>query len=371
MPGAISADQRDALHRNLGCDLILTGSYLDIAGKVRVDVSLIDAASGQLIGVVSTTDREENLLDLVARAGVEMRSRLRIETPSGSQEAAIRASISSNAEAAQSYFEGLDQLRQRETPEALLSMRKAVAVDPRFALAHSALASAMTLLGKDGEAAVEAKKAFDLSAALPREDRMSIEALYYQSAYQWTKAGSVWRELWDLFPDNIEYGLNLGTVQFDSGAPHEIQTTLARLRLLPEPLRSDPRIDFLEASAFQMLGNFTAAKAANERALKTAHERGSLNLQARALIKKAASEFNLSEFDAALTDTVAARQLFADLGDREGTIDALRYHSLALRSERHLEDSLSESNLALDEARQLGYERLIARILRCPARRCA
>jgi len=50
--------------------------------------------------------------------------------------------------------------------------------DPKYALAHAALSTTWSAQGYDVRARDEAKKAFGLSAGLPRENRLAIEGQY-------------------------------------------------------------------------------------------------------------------------------------------------------------------------------------------------
>lgn len=127
-------------------------------------------------------------------------------------------------------------------------LEKAVAAEPNYALAHSALAAAWSDLGFDGRAQQEAKKAFDLSVKLSREERLSVEGSYHQMAREWNQAAEVYRTLWESFPDNLDYGLRLMAAQVSGGHGKEALATLGALRHLPPPASEDPRIDLAEGS---------------------------------------------------------------------------------------------------------------------------
>ena len=59
------------------------------------------------------------------------------------------------------------------------------------------------------EANKEAKEAFTESSGLSRENRLWIEAQYRYMNGEWDKARKTYKTLFDLHPDNLEYGLNL------------------------------------------------------------------------------------------------------------------------------------------------------------------
>ncbi len=84
----------------------------------------------------------------------------------------IRASSPSNRDAARLYSEGLARLRVFDALEARDLLQRAIAADPKYSLAHSALAEAWSRLGYDKKAQQEAKQAYDLSANLSREEQV-------------------------------------------------------------------------------------------------------------------------------------------------------------------------------------------------------
>jgi tetratricopeptide (TPR) repeat protein len=90
----------------------------------------------------------------------------------------VLASVPANLEAARLYSEGLARLEKLDALAARDLLEKAIAADPNHALSHSGLAQAWAALGYDAKAVEEAKRALDLSANLPREQRLSIEGNY-------------------------------------------------------------------------------------------------------------------------------------------------------------------------------------------------
>ena len=90
----------------------------------------------------------------------------------------MRLSQPSNVDAAKLYSEGLAKLQAFDALAARNLLNKAVAAAPGNAMSHSALAVAWRALGYNNEAKAEAKKAFDLSSNLDREQRLQIEARY-------------------------------------------------------------------------------------------------------------------------------------------------------------------------------------------------
>ena len=175
----IAADALTRIRTTLGTDVIVVGSYLAVGetsgSQIRVDLRVQDAKSGEIIAAVTETGTEAELLTLVSRLGSVLRARLGVGELSASQASGMRASLPSDPVAARAYADGLGQLRRSENLAARDLLLKAIAAEPGYPLAHSALAAAWSALGYDTRAADAAKRAFDLSEKLSREERLSIE----------------------------------------------------------------------------------------------------------------------------------------------------------------------------------------------------
>src|SRR3989441_1578383 len=198
------------IRRNLGTDDVVLGSYVPLgSGQIRLDLRLQDTEAGVTVEAVSEKGSEAHIDDLVGRAGTTLRQRLGAREISSSAYAAVRASLPSNPEAARLYAEGLVKLRLFNAVGAREMLRRAVAADPNYALAHSALAATWSALLYRREAQEEAKKAMDLSANLSREERLWVEGRYRETTNEWDKAVEIYSTLWRVFPDNIDYGFRL------------------------------------------------------------------------------------------------------------------------------------------------------------------
>jgi eukaryotic-like serine/threonine-protein kinase len=328
---SLAGDTLSRVRKNLGTDFVVLGSYVALGkesgGQVRVDLRLQDAQSGETIGVVSETGTEGQLFGLVSTAGAELRKKLGLGEISEADAKTLRATVSSDPEAAKLYAEGLRKLRIFDPLAAKESLEKAVAVDPNYALAHSALATAWSSLGYDGKAADDAKKAVDLSAGLPKEDRLTIEGHYYEATKNWPKAIEVYKTLWTFSPDNLDYGVRLAQVQASGGQAKDALTTIDALRKLPAPDRDDPRIDLAEESADLALSDYKHELASAQNAARKGETQGARQLVARAKLAEGRTLFNLGDPKNSQTASEEAQRLFAATGDRNG--EAMAFHNIA------------------------------------------
>jgi len=331
---------RDSLFRirkNLRTDYVVAGSYATIAGKadgsgdqMTLDLLLQDARSGDTVLAISESGAQSRLSEIVARAGEELRSKLGASAITTAQAAEVATALPSQPEAARLYWEGLARLRVFDALSARDLFLKAVAADPKFALAHSELANAWAQLGYDENARAEAKKAFDLSGSLPREQRLLVEARYREASGEWGKAIDIYRALFEFFPDNLDYGLALAADQVNAGDAKEAVKTVAALQYVPLPLRGDPRIDLANGHVAESLGDFKAVETYTTRAAEKARASGASLLLARALLDRAWAAENLGEFNEADGLVSEATQLYETAHDRKGAADAITVGAIAL-----------------------------------------
>lgn len=326
-PDSLAKDTLARVRKNLGADFVVLGSYVDLGkdagGQIRLDLRLQDARNGETIAPVSVTGTESQLFDLVSKAGAQLREKLGVEAISEAEAGSARAALLTEPEAARLYAGGLAKLRVFDALTARDLLQAAIAADPKYALAHSALASAWAALGYDVRAKDEAKKAFDLSAGLPREQRLLIEARYAEAVGTWDKAAEIYKTLFTFFPDNLDYGLRLANAQNRGANPKDALVTVASLRKLPAPNDDDPRIDVAEGEAARTVADFKREDAMGATAVAKGEAQGAQLLVARALDLRAFALWRLGKPSDAAILYERARQLYKDAGDRNGVATEL------------------------------------------------
>ncbi|HEY2943204.1 MAG TPA: tetratricopeptide repeat protein [Vicinamibacteria bacterium] len=324
---SLGKDTLRLVRSNLGTDLVVLGSYLslgrDSGGRIRLDLRIQDAAAGETIASVAEVGTEAELFDLVSRAGSHLRERLGVEPLSAAEVQAVASSRPASGEALRLYAEGLASLRLLDARKARDLLEKAVAADPSYALAHAALAQAWSALGYDAKAKEEARTAFDLSSGLSREETLWIEARYRETAKEWPRAVEVYRSLVSLFPDNLDYGLQLASAQGSAGKANDALVTIASLRRLRAPSSEDARIDLVEADAKNALSDYKSAQAAAARAVEKGREQHARLLVARALSRSGRILDELGDKQAAIAALEEARRIYTAAQDAAGVARTL------------------------------------------------
>jgi len=346
---------------HLGADLVVVGSYFDAGEKkqerIRLDLRLQNAASGETIASVTDTASGDDLLSLVSRVGARLRQRLDLSELSASETGAALASLPSNPQAAKLYAEGLEKLRLYDAQGARAALRDAAGSDPKSPFVHVALATALNDLGFEVDATAEAKQAFDLSAALSREERLTIEGFYRLRRGEIPKAIESYRSAWALYPDNLEHGLRLADAQRLGGLGAEALATVDALHQLAEPAGSDPRIDIEEALAAQSLSDSARQKTAASRAILKGTARGQKQVVARARFQEAWAAIDAGDLVRGRSSAEESRRLSAESGDRGAIARATSTIGVVLQTEGDLAGArrMFEESLAI--RRSIGERR--------------
>jgi hypothetical protein len=129
----------------------------------------------------------------------------------------------------------------------------------------------------------------------------------YSSLQDTNKAIEVYRKLFALFPDNLNYGLRLADKQRRVNSEDALKT-VAALRRLPGPVADDPRIDMIESRAW-INNDCAKAQAAGRRAVEKGTAQGARLLVARAYGILCETIGNGSSTEQAIRDCQNASQI--------------------------------------------------------------
>lgn len=312
---------------NLNAEFIVSGSYVvlsETAGEqIRLDVRVLNASTGETAASIAESGKQAELFDLISRVGARLRESLGAGFLNDADKNSLRASQPSNAEAAALYAEGREKLNNFDFLAARDLLERAVAADAKFPLSHLSLASALQKLGEEAKAKESANKAFELSASLRREERLTVEAFYRELNGERDKAIEIYHTLFDFFPDNLEYGLLLVSVQNKAGKSNDALATIEILRKLPAPVSEDPRIDIYEADAAEALSDYNRELALARAAAEKGSNRNASLLVAEARYYEGWALWNLGENSQALAAYDEARRIYNEAGRRKSVSDIL------------------------------------------------
>lgn len=378
----VPGDQIAALHRDLAwtsgthytrekleqlshafsAEMVLTGAFSDVTvanrQQLRLDLKLLDTSTGQLMASFSETGNRDDIFALTARAGAGLRDRLLLQISPTDVEN-VRATLPANDRAAKLYIQGLEKLRALDPITARDLLEQAIQADSTYPLAHSALASVWSALGYDGKARAEAGKAMGLASRLSREQCLDLEGAYRETTKDWIKAEQIYQTLSVFAPDNIDYTLRLARVQIGAGHGKAALSALASARQSRFAL-NDPRIDLLEAKAFESLGDFPHEIQAADQAINLARARKASQLLGNALIAKSWALDNSGRAKEAEAVAREAKDLYSLWDDKSGVGWALMNIANAVSDEGDHAAAIVGYKQALEYFQQTGNEHGVA-----------
>ncbi|GAG51901.1 unnamed protein product, partial [marine sediment metagenome] len=202
-----------------GVESVLVGNYTRANSTFRINVTLQEASSGELIGSESVEGHGEK--DFYAMVDELTR---RIKENFELSEAQIATDIdeevgkitTASPEAYKHYSLGRTYHLNGDYQRGIESMLKAVKIDPEFAMAYRSMASAYGNLGFGPAKKNARQKAFELRDRVSDRERFLIEGDYYWSSEKTLdKAVEAYSDLLELYPDDPIALTNLGGVYYN------------------------------------------------------------------------------------------------------------------------------------------------------------
>jgi TolB-like protein/Flp pilus assembly protein TadD len=127
---------------DLGVEAVMTGKLVQLGESLTISVELVDARTNKLLWGEQYNRKTSELLATQREIANEIASKLQLKL-SGEGESALAKRYTENNEAYQLYLKGRFHFAKRNRPDVQRSIeyfQQAIALDPNFALAYSALA---------------------------------------------------------------------------------------------------------------------------------------------------------------------------------------------------------------------------------------
>jgi tetratricopeptide (TPR) repeat protein len=348
---------REQLRRRLGVDYLVTGSYRPERGRVRVALTLVDAAGGDRHALDDESAPEGELDALTDRLAASVRQRLGLPAL-GPGEAPRGRAFPSQPAAMRAYAEGLTRLRAFEPQAARVDFQRALTLEPNNPMIHAALAQAWNDLGHSRDAEAEGERAFKLSSELSREQRLALEAQYRVWGRQWARAIEIDQALITFFPDNLEYYLQLAQAQSRGSQGKDALATVERMRQLPQAA-GDPRVTLAEERALSNTSDWTRLRTTSERLAEEARLVHAPSLEGTGLMRAGTASQNLGEYPTAIALLGKARRILHDTGDRAAESAAVSELAVVARRQGQPTTAIPLFDEAIALARAVGNDRLL------------
>ena len=162
--------------------MVLVGSYAKVGEQLRIIVKLEDSATGELLrGGHAEGTADEEIFSLVDQLGRQIRQYLRVGRDADQD---VEKVTTASLEAYRSYVEGTALLREVKLQEGIAPLKRALEIDPEFAMAFVRLATIYETLGQAGEAAQYHAKAFEHAPRLPAVEKLYVQGRYYDARWE-------------------------------------------------------------------------------------------------------------------------------------------------------------------------------------------
>jgi serine/threonine protein kinase/tetratricopeptide (TPR) repeat protein len=205
-----------------GVNHILQGAYAKAGDELRINVTLQEAGSGELVGSESVAGKGEasifSMVDELTRR-IKANFKLSPQDIASDIDKDVGIVSTSSPEAYRYYVEGMRHDGKGEYRQVIESMEKAVAIDPEFASAYLTMSWAYGNLAFYAERNRYAEKALALSDRLTDREKYNIQGHYYywESEKTYGKAIEALEKLLALYPDDISGGNALAILYYATG----------------------------------------------------------------------------------------------------------------------------------------------------------
>jgi serine/threonine protein kinase/tetratricopeptide (TPR) repeat protein len=251
-----------------GIKAMFTGNIASLGNHYVITLAALNGATGDSLAREQVeVDSKEQVLKSLDKAASNLRQKMGESLSSVQQFATpLEQATTSSLEALQAYTLGEEQHLRMRDDVALPHLKKAVELDPNFAMAYATLGVSLTNLARNSEGSAALKKAYELRDRASEREKLYIQAHYYDEvAIDPEKSLAVYAEWRQTYPRD--------TVPYDNAslASCSIGQYEKALDLATQSHRLDPQDLYAYsnmAMAYQGLNRFDEAKSIADEAIE-------------------------------------------------------------------------------------------------------
>jgi tetratricopeptide (TPR) repeat protein len=374
----LTPKEREIMRLNLGVDILIDGRYevIEEDKLLRVTLLIEEADSDEIIGLKTRTGVVYQPADLIRIIDDTLRTQLGISELTSQQQQEAEASFPSGVEAGRLYAEGLASLWKREFDKARQKFSSAVAAEPTHPMPYVYLSDALLELSYREESLKAIEAALKHADMISDRQRMLIEARWHVVERDWMRAISIYQNIYESYPDDLDAGFDLAICQIYAERIDGALATLDDIERLHEA-SDNPRVNLIRAWAWETIGEPEKQLHSARDAVHQARTRRASHMVAKALLTEARALVELGETEkvddepdvgAKLDEAI---RIFQNAGDHEGVADAYfckaqaitlddfdsanEYFAAALDIYRHSGNRKSEAQVMISLGRLLFY----------------
>jgi len=218
----ITADVARELCLRTGSKAILAGSVSSLGTQYVIGLEAVACSTGDTLAKEQAeSPSKEGVLKALGTAATSLRAKLGESLASVQKFDVPVEATTPSLEALKAYSMGVTTGRTKGNAEAIPFMKRAIELDPNFAIAYAGLAVNYGNRGQASLSAEYAKKAYDLRDRVSERERYRIAALYFQNVTVEVEKATEAYELWaksyprDMVPRGNLGSLYAGLGQYD------------------------------------------------------------------------------------------------------------------------------------------------------------
>ncbi len=257
----VSRDVAREICLRLGLKAFLAGSISSVGSHYVMTIEAINAQTGDALAREQVeAESKEQVIKRLGEATTKLREKLGESLASIQKfDAPIEQATTSSLEAFRAYSNGLDDHLKGSYSDAIPFFRRAIELDPNFAIAYARLATAYANTGQRDLATEAAQKAYDLRDRVSEREKFYITAVSYYGLVTREREKYVETlELWKrTFPNDPIPHIQLSNLYVGDGLLEKAMEE-AREAIRLNPNTAAPRDNL--ATAFIELNRFDEAR---------------------------------------------------------------------------------------------------------------
>ena len=262
----LSNDVAREICQRQGIKAMLTGSIAGLGNHYVVTLSALNGSTGDSLASEQVeVESKEQVLKSLDKAASDLRQKMGESLASVQQFAVpLEQATTSSLEALQAFTLGQNEHQKMQDDAALPHLKKALGLDPNFAMAWATMGVSLSNLGRNTEGVQALKKAYELRDRASEREKFYIQAHYYDEVTLETeKSLAIYDEWRQTYPrDTVPYD-NAALASNALGRPEKA------VEYASQAHRIDPQDRFAYdnlAGAYESLNRFDEAKSISEEA---------------------------------------------------------------------------------------------------------
>ena len=214
-PGTrITSEIARELCTRTGSKAIVLGSISNLGGQYVIGMDAVGCSTGDILAKEQeAASNKQDVLQALGKAAGKLRTTLGESLASVQKFDVPVEATTPSLEALKAYSMGIITGRTKGDAEAIPFMKRAIELDPNFAMAYVGLAIEYSNLGRASLAAESATKAYNLRERVSERERYRISAFYFQYVTGEVEKATEAYELWEKsYPSDMVPHANLGVI---------------------------------------------------------------------------------------------------------------------------------------------------------------